>query len=981
MKKLLHSPVCVFVLGIGFSFPVFGQKLDSIQFNLLFDSIETLNYTGKPDAAFQLSEELYKRAVNDFGENTSYAAAAALALGVAHLGNSNFAEAENLFRQSLDTRKRLFGNDYQELPPTLNALASVYSNSGKPYQALPLLEEALRILKLYYPPGHYNYGQTFNNLGIAYDKLGEFDKALVAYHQSLAAKEKNPEPNPIAISNTYNNLAGVHLMMEDLEKSIEYFRISQGILEKNNLKVTKEYALGLMNLGACWNRAKNFQLSRKYIDEARELSEIVFKKDPLSKGLLYYNIGASFIESNELTDAAASIKTAIDTFETVLGKGNYFEMHCLIALGQILMKQGQPDSSLKLFKKSLEIALAILGKNHNETILVMNNLGTAYDHLKMIPEAIEVFRSAVVHYEEKFTLAAQPVTPGLDYLDAQVNLTNMLLGKYLKKDKNDERLQEIKAELAKSMAVFETLKAMSNDFLTKQTLVSSNYSLMEIAIETAMLEDQHLAFDYAERCKANNLLSTINEQKDTLFPGIPLEILAKEKSLKSRITFFEKQIGVQIDELDFEKISEFQFKLDSLKKQFKLLKNDLKEIYPQYYNLKYADATVSVGEVQQKLLQPGETLLEYFLGDSVMFIFLVQKDNYRVFELKPDSLKAWVTQLQEGIFGYYSLPLSKQTSDIYAKTLNQYVRVAPKIYQKLIAPVAGYLTGEIVVIPDGELGYVPFEALLPRAPEPANNLGDCEFLINKYNFSYCYSATLLREMRGKQYQQRSDSTLLAFAPFSKSGYRKNNQDIFPKNRDNYFGITRDSLAPLKYSGEEVKHAADTWKGKYLLDKEASKARFLKSAGYFRILHLSTHASANMEKGADPYLAFFKPAQSMEDAFLYAADIYNLLLQADLIILSACETNRGVLQRGEGIISLARAFTYAGAKSLVTTLWVVDDYSTEAIMGIFHAGLKKGLTKNVALYEAKRQFMEANPNERHPFYWAGLIPVGDMSPIR
>jgi len=147
------------------------------------------------------------------------------------------------------------------------------------------------------------------------------------------------------------------------------------------------------------------------------------------------------------------------------------------------------------------------------------------------------------------------------------------------------------------------------------------------------------------------------------------------------------------------------------------------------------------------------------------------------------------------------------------------------------------------------------------------------------------------------------------------------------------------------------------------------------AGRYRLLHLATHGQANDELGDYSFLAFGGDRDSVQNEFLYVRDLYDLSLLADLVVLSACETGTGEWQRGEGIISLARAFAYAGARSIVTTLWSVNDRRSKELMIAFYGGLGKGMTREEALWRAKYEMLESDASA-HPFFWAGYILIGE-----
>ncbi|MBK6930668.1 MAG: CHAT domain-containing protein [Saprospirales bacterium] len=196
---------------------------------------------------------------------------------------------------------------------------------------------------------------------------------------------------------------------------------------------------------------------------------------------------------------------------------------------------------------------------------------------------------------------------------------------------------------------------------------------------------------------------------------------------------------------------------------------------------------------------------------------------------------------------------------------------------------------------------------------------------------------------------------------------------------------RDSLAALRASGDEVAAIANLWKGKSVYRQAATLDAFRQLAPRYRILHLSTHGQADDRNGDYAFLAFRVADEHDAYSKLYARDLYNLEINADLVVLSACETGTGKLQRGEGIVSLARAFAYSGAKSLITTLWKVNDTSTKDLMIRFYQYLKAGRPKDAALQLAKKDYLASRQAgggaALHPFFWAGFIAIGDMEPLR
>ena len=186
--------------------------------------------------------------------------------------------------------------------------------------------------------------------------------------------------------------------------------------------------------------------------------------------------------------------------------------------------------------------------------------------------------------------------------------------------------------------------------------------------------------------------------------------------------------------------------------------------------------------------------------------------------------------------------------------------------------------------------------------------------------------------------------------------------------------------PLPFSAKELDAIEASFPGEFVKGSEATEERFRSEAGKFDILHLATHAVTDESNPLRSKLVFSKSI-GPEDGFLYAYEIYNLRLNARMTVLSACNTGTGRIVRGEGVMSLARSFAYAGCPSLVMSLWSIDDKATEIIIGKFYEGLARGLPKDEALREAKLFLMNSSePRYRNPYYWAGLVHVGDPSPL-
>ncbi|MBX2892035.1 MAG: CHAT domain-containing protein [Saprospiraceae bacterium] len=389
------------------------------------------------------------------------------------------------------------------------------------------------------------------------------------------------------------------------------------------------------------------------------------------------------------------------------------------------------------------------------------------------------------------------------------------------------------------------------------------------------------------------------------------------------------------------------------------LKSEL-AAHEKYYQFRFGTATASVKDVREKMLKNNELMLQYFVGDSTLFVFLIGKERYEVRVIPNDfDIRGKVRDFRWGITGYYEASVSD--TSLFRQSLSAYETNSLDLYRRLVAPLdLSPQDSTLIIVPDGDLWLVPFEALLTQAPEMSGDFNSYPYLLHRHNISYAYSATLLREAKSKPHRVSPQKTLWACAPFDKQYAEMRQASVY-------------RFSELPESAWEVQAAKQTLGGDILIGPEAVKNRFLESLNTYRIVLFSTHAKAD-EEG---YIAFF-PAEGMPEKqnLLFTKEVYNLELNAQLVIFSACESGLGILRPGEGMISLARAFTYAGAHGLMTTLWEMNDFSGSRINVSVCNQLKSKLPAHHALCSAKREWLEnCSSQEAHPWFWAGTIALG------
>lgn len=272
--------------------------------------------------------------------------------------------------------------------------------------------------------------------------------------------------------------------------------------------------------------------------------------------------------------------------------------------------------------------------------------------------------------------------------------------------------------------------------------------------------------------------------------------------------------------------------------------------------------------------------------------------------------------------------------------------VAQQLYACLVAPLSLEKNRRLVIIPENFLCYLPFESLfwVKEAAIPG--------------ISYCYSLKLINQV--SKMPSSFDYDLIAFAP------------DYPDSDKN----DRQASGRLAFSESEIENIRLSVSHLKTYEKDrAAKNEFLRSLGRSSIHHLAMHANMDTSDYEQSHLVFM----NNEKVFFY--ELYALNFPSEMVVLSACNTGIGVFQSGEGLMSISKALNYAGVKTSVYGLWKIPDKETAALMFFFYNNLKKGMPKDLALSQAKADFISGNPLFSHPFYWAGMVLNGDSEAVR
>ncbi len=973
--------------------------LEHLEVAASFNNIGNVYYAkGDYDQAANFYQKALEIRLKTFDQEHVEVANSFNNLGNVYYEKGDYDRAIQLYQKALDIRLKILGSEHIEVAKSFGNLGNVYRRNGDYDRAIEFYQKALKILSKALGGEHIDVAVSFENLGLVYLEKGDYDRAGELFQKTLKIKIKQLGTEHPRIARTFENIGLVCESKGDYDRAIEFYQMALKIRLKAFGLGHPAVAKSFGNLGLVYYSKGDYDQADEFLQKALEIQLATLGTEHQEVAASFSNLGLICAQKGDFNKAYKYQQKALEIRLKTLDSRHPDVAVSYCNVGDVFLGNGDYGQANEYHQRGLEIRLKAFGLEHPDVAAVFNSLGATYKYLGDFDKA-EFYIQKALHALRYTGPNSFQQIKSIPVLLETLTAKGSFYKSYYTAIRDQKHLHTAHQSFFEALVAINYQRETLENPSSKSTLSKQSAGVYEGGIATNYLLHQgtdslqylHEAFQYAEQSKALSLYESMKNTDALHLAGIPDSLLQKEYDLRVDIAFYEKRrqefYSEGKEETDSTVLS-VSSKLFDQHRSYEALIDTFEIRYPDYYRLKYDFRTEDVPSVQRDLLQPDQALLEYYVGDRSVFIFLVKKDDYRVFEVKKDfPLEDWVLQLRHGIYGYRmdSIRYDPQT----ALAAKEYTEAAWLLYDKLLAPVDSLLPLRVVIVPDGVLGYVPFEALLREKPALPHRFHTHAYFCLQHDLSYCYSATLLREMVQKQHKKEPKDSLVAFAPFYQDSYR-HLEDLLRNvilntsapDANSVSEANRKDLKPLPKSGEEVFAVSKIWGGSYLINADATELKFNQMAADYRILHLATHGQADSRAGDYSYLAFAQVPDSIENEQLYVREIYNLSLNADLVTLSACETGIGELQRGEGIISLARAFSYAGAKSIVTTLWTVEDEKTKDLMIAFYLNLKKGMTKDAALAQARRNFLKGQkgPNAS-PYYWAGFVAIGDMKALK
>lgn len=866
----------------------------------------------------------------------------------------------------------------------LNSIAQALFVISRYDEAMKVSEKAIKVSKADFPGNQIEEARAVTMLGSIYANKGQYDVALKYHNEALPTFIKEYGAHHLTVAKIYRNIMFVHYYAGALDLAMEYEQKALETYLKIHGKKHPAIAKSYTNIGLLYAAKNERGPALKYFGMAMEMYKSTNGETNPDIASLYNNIGTIYQASGDYKKALTHYQKALSVYSTIVG-----DRHPSIALfnsniGAIYSLMGDQLLANDYYERALSILKKIFGNKHQSIKAVYMQLAENSFRLEKYDDALKYYQLSIVSNVTSFDNEDPHSYPMLkDYLGMD-DLLQSINGKasvFLKKYKRDKKLVDLNSAY-KGYKLCDSLISMIRDSRqnTNDKLELGKYAitLYENAINACIQlhsvtnDQQYLerAFYYSERNKAKVLTDMVNALNAKGIGLLPEELLDLEKQLKSTKSQLQSKIQQLKSKPDVDSTELFSYhdKIFNLNRKLDSLEKSLAKNYPRYQQLTQQQNVLELRNVQEKLPER-TTVLEYFEGNEYIYCFLIGQKHFYFFSHEKDSAyEKSINNLRRSI--------SQSTTIQSEEAYRHYFESAHDLFKQLLnKPLEKIKEHEgidkIVIVPDGLLSYIPFEVLLTNTP--SKGVGDyatLDYLMKDYTLTYAYSATLMY----KDYKASGNAHLsyISFGPsypFSSNSLRSGLRKF------------RDAASPLKWNQHEAEVLSAKVGADYYVGENATETRFKKEAHKYNVIHLAMHALVDDQDPMNSMLMFTSQKDSTDDGFLHAFELYNMQLNAQLVVLSACNTGYGQLAKGEGILSLARAFSYAGVPSIVMSHWSVDDEATSQLMQLFYENLADGMTKSEALKQAKTKYLlTANPAQKHPFYWAAFVSVGNDSPL-
>jgi CHAT domain-containing protein/Tfp pilus assembly protein PilF len=905
------------------------------------------DYLGQPEKALAAQQAALNLARQAASRRVEQDALFNIGEVYVHLGQ--YQESLSYYQQALTIAREM--GDQNGEGNTLNRIGVVYHNQGRYAEALESFQQALSI---YQEAGNRTWeGNTLNNIGLEYEAQGRYARALESFQQTLSIYREMG--NRTGEGNTLHNIGAVYYGQGRYAKALEMYQQALAIAREMGDRDGEGTTLN--NIGTVYDEqgryAEALESFQQALAIAREVGDqngegnalnnigavyevqgrnaealesfqqaLTIRQglgDRAKEGISLNNIGAVYYDQGHYAEAREMYQQALAIAREVgdrAGEGN-----ALHNIGNIYQAQGRYAEALESFQQALAIAHEVGDRAGEGNTL--GSIGAVYDKQGRYAEALEMYQQALAIRREVGDRAGEgrALTQIGTVYDAQERYTEAL--KYYQQ----------------AMDVLEAVRALAGSELGRAAFIAE-YAGLYARVASLFHQQGHdeEAFFASERGRARAFLDSLATGHVELTDNEAAALLAREQeAYKSRQAAQVALVRARaLDPPDPALVADLEAQLAEAEATYTKALADIEARGDQLAALTPGRSTVLTLSDVQALLDQQTTLVSYFVIGDETLAFIVTHDSFHtvVLDVDPEEL---VTQIK----AFHDFP-----------NLNvAHLDSAVALYGWLIEPLKEYLPSRgsgqramphLAIVPHSALHYLPFAALTDGQ----------RYLVDDYVITYLPSASAL--------------------PFIQANVGGTGLPLILGNP-----TTGDpKLRPLNFAEQEAQAIATLYDVQPLLGETATESALWEQVSQAGILHLAAHGGYNRYNPL--YSAIALAPDGENDGQLEVHEVYGLdLKNADLVVLSACQTQIGELSAGDEVVGLNRAFLYAGTPSVMASLWHVDDAATALLMEHFYTHLRAGLGKAEALRQAQIDVRTEYP---HPYYWAAFVLTGDAGEV-
>jgi CHAT domain-containing protein/tetratricopeptide (TPR) repeat protein len=792
---------------------------------------------------------------------------------------------------------------------TLSTRGFLLLNKGNFDSSLESLQKAVVLFTTAGKGDSSEAAQCLAYLGQLYFATGKMKQAEDNQLIALQIRQKLFTKDTPEIAASYNDL-GLVYSQSDPDKALEYYEKALPIYKKIYGDNHSKVAVASTNIGAMYNKLELYGDAQNNFETALTIWKKLYPNGHPNQALVLMSLGSTYAMLKNVKATKAYFQNALSQYKKAYGGKHPDVASVYNQLGSLMLEENKFDSSLFYFQEALKANSISFS---NSTITQNPSARSYYNGFVMLYSFLGKGQTLEEKYLNK-TIKKSDLTLSLSCLQTADTLVDVL--RQNSRDESDKI----------------ALGVLANEVYENGVRVA--HLLSEVSAKPATYKE--IAFYFAEKSKSAVLLESIADANAKSFAGIPQEMVEKEKSLKADIALHSQKLAQKPDAQQEQQIRKALFNLTG---QYESFIKDLEKNFPEYFNLKYNNSSPGTKDVQL-LLPEGTAVISYFIaeGGNRLYIFTLSRNKFKVVSRSmPEKFDRMVKGFNNSLF--YSDPAT-------------YSQTAP-LLSKLLDPKVGNSIKDLIIIPSGRLGTLPFEALPLGKITQSENFGN-QFWVNRFSIGYEFSTTLMAQ-KTKKKSEANAIFLCAPIQFSQ----------------------KQNLAALPGTEAEVNFIAGLF-GKNALLKTAAEATETSvkqtSLKDYKYLHFATHGIVD-EQSPELSRIFLKESDT-DDGDLYSGEIYNLSLNADMVALSACQTGLGKVSKGEGVIGLSRALVYAGARNIMVSYWSVSDESTSQLMTGFYQNILQSSTPSYrkSLQQVKIK-MIADKKYGAPFYWAPFVLIG------